>query len=453
MLITHGLLISMTQPNRIIEDGAILLRDGVIADIGPTQELLDRNSAHQSLTSNPGIIDAGGRLILPGNICAHTHFYGAFARGMPIPGQPATNFVEILERLWWKLDRALDLEAVRLSALVCLVDAIRHGTTTLIDHHASPNAIEGSLDVIATAVQQAGLRASLCYEVTDRNGPAGAEAGLRENVRFAQACAQNKPPSINPAFGIHALLTVGDKTIDRCIDAARISNIPLHLHVAEGQADQTFSVEHYRQRVVERLSAHGGLNEKTICAHCIHVDEREIELLSRHGAKVTHQPRSNMNNAVGAAPVPGMLAAGICVGLGNDGFSNNAFIEMKFADLLHRHYQADPRAMGADKVVQMTYANNARIAQLFWDRPVGTLEIGAHADIVLADYHPFTALHASNLPWHLLFGMDGSEITHTICAGKLLMKDRQLLTLDETEITALARESAAQVWSRVQAMD
>ena len=176
-------------------------------------------------------------------------------------------------------------------------------------------------------------------------------------------------------------------------------------------------------------------------------------MLAEQGAKVTHQPRSNMNNAVGTAPVIRMLEAGICVGLGNDGFSNNAFAEMKFADLLQRHTQADPRAMGADKVIRMTYANNARIAALFWDQPLGALQTGAHADIVLSDYQPFTPLTADNAPWHILFGMDGSEITDTICGGKVLMRDRQLLTLDEAEIASRAREIAIETWARVHTMD
>ena len=453
MLITHGLVVTMTEPNRVIEDGALLIRDGLIADIGPTQELLARHGDPRLPDQEADVLDAGGKLVLPGNICAHTHFYGAFARGMAIPGQPAADFEQILQRLWWKLDRALDLDGVRYSALVCLANAIRHGTTSLIDHHASPNAIDGSLSVIGQAITQAGLRAALCYEVTDRNGTAGAQAGIRENVRFAQENRRQPSENIRSAFGLHALLTVGDATLDQSIEAARTHGIPLHLHVAEGLADQDHSLSEHHLRVVERLMQHGGLTAETICAHCIHVDTHEIELLAGQGAKVTHQPRSNMNNAVGTAPVIRLLEAGICVGLGNDGFSNNAFAEMKFADLLQRHTQADPRAMGADKVVHMAYGNNARIAALFWERPLGTLQTGAHADIVLADYRPFTPLTADNASWHILFGMDGSEITDTICGGKVLMRNRQLLTLDEAEIAARAREIAVETWARVQTMD
>ncbi len=124
---------------------------------------------------------------MPGNICSHTHFYGAFARGLYIPGPAPKDFPEILRRLWWTLDMALDDDGVLSSALVCLVDAIRNGTTTLFDHHASPMHIDGSLDIIAGAVEAAGLRAVLCYEVTDRNGPEGAAAGIAENVRFIKA--------------------------------------------------------------------------------------------------------------------------------------------------------------------------------------------------------------------------------------------------------------------------
>ena len=443
MLITNGLLVTMTEPNQVIESGAVLLRDGLIADIGTARELLARYPAESA-----GQLDAGGKLILPGNICAHTHFYGAFARGMAIPGQPPASFVQILHKLWWRLDRALDAEGVKYSALVCLANAIRYGTTTLIDHHASPNAIEGSLDVIADAVEQSGLRASLCYEVTDRNGFEGARAGIAENARFAHS-VRKRSDLVKAAFGIHALLTVGDETLDASIAAAGEAGTPLHLHVAEGKADQDDSQLHYGQRVLERLFTHGGLTERAICAHCIHVDANEVNLLAESGAKVTHQPRSNMNNAVGASPVLSMMDAGICVGLGNDGFSNNAFVEMKFADLLHRHAAQDPRVMGADYVVRMTYTNNAQIARLFWEQPLGAIAVGAAADIVLADYRPFTPLHAGNVPWHILFGMDGGEITHTICAGKLLMADRRLLTLDEAEITAKAHEAAQRTWANL----
>ena len=162
MIVTNCIIVTWEEPNRILNDHAILINDGIISAVKPQQDLLDAYPEEDYL-------DAQGQYVLPGNICAHTHFYGAFARGMAIPGSPPKDFPEILQKLWWPLDKALTFEDVRASALVMLIDAIRNGTTTLIDHHASPNAIQGSLDVIAEAIDESGLRGVLCYEVTDRD--------------------------------------------------------------------------------------------------------------------------------------------------------------------------------------------------------------------------------------------------------------------------------------------
>ena len=183
MLIHNASLVTWGNDARILPGHALLLRDGHIEALGPDAALLQRYPDAPRL-------DARGQLVMPGNICAHTHFYGAFARGMAIPGAPPADFPQILQRLWWPLDRALDADGVRLSALVSLVDAIKHGTTTLIDHHASANCIEGSLDLIADAVELAGLRAVLCYEVSDRDGPERAEAAIAENLRFLAAATE-----------------------------------------------------------------------------------------------------------------------------------------------------------------------------------------------------------------------------------------------------------------------
>jgi len=447
MLITGGTLITLGDHNQVIEDGALLIEGDVIADIGSSAELEARYPDVERL-------DAAGQIVMPGNICAHTHFYGAFARGMGIPGEAPRHFVEILEKLWWRLDRALDEEGIRYSALVCLVDAIRHGTTTLIDHHASPNCIDGSLDIIAAEVLRSGLRASLCYEVTDRNGPEGAKAGIRENARFLREVANHRAqgaPSwdrLGASFGLHAAFTVSDETLEACMAALDGLESGFHLHVAEGRADQDHSLARYGTRVVDRLEARGVLGERTIAVHCVHVDAHEIHIFRRTGTKVTHQPRSNMNNAVGIGDVLGMMRHGVTVGLGNDGFSNNMFTEMKTAYLVHKLCHRDPRVMGADQVVQMAFANNARIANLFFPKPIGELSVGAYADIILLDYRPYTPLTAGNFPWHLIFGMGGSHVATTICAGQILMKDRQLLTLDEEAIAARARELAPAIWAR-----
>jgi len=369
---------------------------------------------------------------------------------MAIPGEAPRNFPQILERLWWRLDKALTLEDVRYSALVCLLDAVRHGTTTLIDHHASPNAIEGSLEVIAEAVQQAGLRAALCYEVTDRDGPERARAGIAENIRFARSLADNPRPLLGASFGLHASLTLSDETLADCVAAAGPAGLGFHVHVAEDRADQEDALRRFGKRVVHRFHQAGILGPRTLACHGVHLDESEMAVLAATGTWVTHQPRSNMNNAVGVAPVEAMLRAGVRVGLGNDGFSNQMFAEMKAAYLVHKLAQGDPRAMPGDLVVRLAYAHNAELVRIFWpDLTLGEISPGASADFILLDYHPTTPLTAENLPWHLLFGLEASAITATVCAGRVLMRDRRLLTLDEEEVTARSRELAAQVWRRI----
>jgi putative selenium metabolism protein SsnA len=445
MLITNGTVLTFGAERRVIPGGAVYYEGDTIVEVGASAELERRRPAAKRL-------DAGGKLVMPGMICAHTHFYGAFARGMAVPGEPPANFLQILERLWWKLDRALTLEDSAYSALVALVDAIRHGTTTLIDHHASPTHIEGSLDALAEAAGAAGLRVGLCYEVTDRNGPAGARAGIAENSRFLKRLRAHPNPKLGASFGLHAAFTLSDDTLAACHEAAKRQDSGFHIHVAEDSADETDSLERYGVRVAERLAQQSILGPRTLVAHAIHVDQREIDILRSTGSKISHQPRSNMNNAVGVAEIERMLDQGITVGLGNDGFSNNMFTELHAAYLLHRASKGDPRVLPAGRLLEMAFDNNASIAGLFFPKPVGALAPGAFADIILLDYHPYTPLTDGNYPWHLVFGMDGSHVTHTICGGQLLMQDRELLTLDEAAIAAHARQLAPAIWKRVQEM-
>jgi putative selenium metabolism protein SsnA len=446
MLITNCKLITWDELTTILQDHALYIADGRIVDIGPDNELLAKYKGAER-------IDAGGQYVMPGNICAHTHFYGAYARGLAIPGNAPKDFPEILEKLWWPLDRALDLESVRASAEVMLVDAIKHGTTTLIDHHASPNAIDGSLDVISEAVTQSGLRAVLCYEVTDRNGEAGTQAGIKENVRFIHSVADRKIGGglVGATFGLHAGLTLSESSLDLCREAVS-PEVGFHIHVAEHEADEYDSLQKSGLRVVDRLNKHGILGPKTIVAHAVYVDAQEVILLKESGTWVTHQPRANMNNGVGVAQVESMMRAGVPMCLGTDGFSSTMWDEWKTAYLLHKVWNRDPRRMNGMDVAKMGIYNNAALAGSFFpEAPLGIITPHAHADLIFVDYHPFTPITPGNLPWHIIFGFNESMVTTTIVAGKVLMRDRELLTMDEEAITAHARELAPGVWERYQA--
>lgn len=438
MLITHGTLITWQDPNQVLADHALYIEGDTIRAVGTSAELEARYPQAERL-------DARGQLVMPGNICAHTHFYGAYARGMAIPGPAPEDFPQILRRLWWPLDKALDPDSVRASALVCLVDAIQHGTTTLIDHHASPNCIEGSLDLIAEAVDAAGLRAVLCYEVTDRDGEEKMRAGIAENVRFLR---DNRRPRVASTFGLHASLTLSDAALRACADA-RPAGVGFHIHVAEHEADEQDSLNKSGRRVVQRLQEYGIWGEQTIAAHCVHIDEAERQILQDTGTWITHQPRSNMNNAVGAMAFDEMMARGMRVCIGNDGFSNAMWAEWKTAYLLHKVAHRDPRRANGADIVRAAVYHNARLAERFFPgQRLGVLAEGAQADVIFVDYHPYTPLHAGNLPWHILFGFEPSMVTMTMVAGRVLMRDRQVLTLDEAEVAQQALALAPGVWER-----
>ncbi len=453
ILIGNGTIVTLGTEKRLIEQGAVLVRDNRIAAI-------DADRLLRQQYPDADYVDANGGLIMPGFLCSHTHFYSAFARGMAIPGDPARNFLEILERLWWRLDKLLTLEDTRASAEVFMVDAIRHGTTCVVDHHASPNAIDGSLDVIADVVEEAGIRACLAYEVSDRDGLAVTADSIRENERFirslhAERRQQAEAGMIAASYGLHASFTLSPATLERCAVGGADLGIGFHVHVAEDISDELDSTSRYDMRVVDRLEKAGILGPRSIAAHCVRVRSSEIGRLAGTSTNSVHNPRSNMNNAVGRAPVEEMLRAGVNVGLGNDGFSMNMMQEMKAAYLLHKLALVDPRAMPANLVLDLAFAHNAHIMKVVFGpfRPdfprVGELSVGAAADIVLLDYLPPTPLSGDNFPWHLIFGMDGHHVNSTMVAGRWLMRNRQLLTVDEARVHARAKELSQALWKRM----
>lgn len=439
LLITNATLVTNTDAG-LLKNHSLYIENDHITEIASGLSLRDKYS-------HVDMIDAGGALVMPGSICAHTHFYGAFARGMAIPGVPPRDFPQILKRLWWPLDKALDKDTVRLSALITLVDAIKHGTTMLFDHHASPNFIDGSLDVIADTVEQAGLRAVLCYEVSDRDGEEKAEAAIAENVRFLKASAERH--LVAATFGLHASMTLSTPTIEKCVKAAQGLDTGFHIHVGEHEADEYDSLRKYNKRVINRLADLGVLGSRTIVAHAVRCGFSELDILRESDTWVSHQPRSNMNNGVGAAPIDAMLTASVKVCLGTDGFFGGMWAEWKDAYLLQKVVHRDPRRAPADGIAKIALKNNAALAEAFmFSQEIGKIKVGAVADLIIVDYHPYTPLTIENLPWHIVFGFESSMVRSTVVAGRLLMRDRQLLTLDEKAIAAEAQALAPALWER-----
>ena len=443
MIIKNAKIITFEEPNRIIDGGAIRINSQ-----GKIDAVFDSSSPVIPV-SDEEVIDAHGQYLMPAGICAHTHFYGAYSRGMYIPGDAPDAFPAILEKLWWKLDKSLDGESNYYSAIVCLLNAIHNGTTTLIDHHASPNAIPGSLDILAKAVMQSGLRASLCYELTDRDGQERSDQGIEENVRFINEARSGKfGQKICALFGLHASLTLSDETLKKA-RAACPEGTSFHIHAAEHFVDEYDSVKRSGLRVVERLDQFGILGPNSIVAHGVHIDAHEISLLARRETWLSHQPRSNMNNAVGLPQIESMLNMGVKVCLGNDGFTNSMWEEWKAAYFAHKLINLDPRRMPADKIYQMAIINNRNLVKTIFDGlETGVIKAGAAADLMLVDYKPFTDLTVDNFPWQLIFGFEDGMVTTTIVDGKIVMQDRKITVLDESAVIAEAKKVSTSVWKK-----
>ena len=436
----NGIVVTLGRNNQVIWNGSVVTDGENIAAVGDAAEL-------KKSYPDAEAVDCAGKIVLPGFICAHHHFYSTMARGMAIPGVPASNFVEILERLWWKVDKAIEGEDITLSAQIPLIECIRNGTTTIIDHHASPSMRDGSLDLIESAVRGAGLRASLCYEVSDRNQPGG---GIKENERYIKKVGQGDG-QIAAMMGLHASFTLSDETIETCVGIAKDAGVGCHIHVAEDAADRQDSLDKYGVPTVERLHRLNVTSEKSIFVHCVHVDESEMETVAATKTIIVHNPESNMNNAVGVTKVLTMLEKGILVGLGSDGMSSDMLSQMRCAYLLHRLDNRDPRVAFMESP-QLLLGNNAEIVERQFGIRVGELAEGRPADMAILDYQPPTPLNENNFLGHLIFGLVDATVDSTVCRGQVLMKNKQILSLDEERIAARSREFAPQVWKRLQAL-
>lgn len=438
MIIGNGPVITNDAKNTFLENGGVLIKDNVIEEVGDFRSLINAYPEEE-------IFDVQGKIIMPGMICAHSHIYSAYARGMSI-SKPTVSFLEILENLWWSLDQKLTLEDVKLNALTTYIESVQNGVTTLIDHHSGPGSVTGSLFAIAEAAEELGMRTSLCYEVSDRDGKEITLKAIKENIEFIKACQHDdKGDMVKALFGLHASFTLSNETLYQVKEAVEGMDTGFHIHVAEGIEDQYDSLRKYGRRVVERLHDFGILGEKTIAVHCVHANPREIAILKETDTTVVHNPESNMNNAVGYPPVISMLKQGIRVGLGTDAYTNDMFESIKVAHILPKHHLGDP-TVGFLETKKMQFENNPEILSKYFNRELGKIKKGAYADIITLDYNPSTPLTGANWFGHALFGFSGRLVNDTIINGKFVMIDREIKTVDVEAIMSRSKERAKKIW-------
>ncbi|MEG1447829.1 MAG: putative aminohydrolase SsnA [Oscillospiraceae bacterium] len=441
LLIGNGKLVTRDDAMPFLENGCVCIDGDTIKEVGATDAL-------KAKYADAEFIDAKGQVIMPGLINTHEHIYSAMARGLCINGNNPQNFLEVLDGTWWTIDRNLSLEDTKYSAYTTLIEGIRNGVTTVFDHHASFGAIKDSLFTIADVSRELGIRSCLCYETSDRDGKEKLDEAIAENVEFIKYTNKENNDMIKAMFGMHAPFTCSNDTLERCAGHAKELGVGFHIHVAEGFDDLKHSLLHHGQRLVNRLLDYNILGEKTIAVHCIYVDEREMDILKDTNTMLVHNPESNMGNAVGTSPVLKFMEKGLLVGLGTDGYTHDVIESYKVANCMQKLNALNP-SVAWGEIPQMLFYNNREIANRYFEKPLGILKAGAAADVIIADYLPRTPMTKDNVNSHILFGMNGKCVNTTVIAGNVVMKDRELVNIDEEAIYAKSRETANALWNRI----
>jgi len=429
-----------------IEGGAVAWDNGKIIAVGSSRLIVDRYGGTDSFA-----LDAGGRMVTPGLVNLHSHLYSTLARGLSSAGPPPTNFPEILKSYWWRWDKCLDLEAVGLSARMGLVESLKCGVTTLFDHHSSPNAVKGSLAAIAQNYEQLGLRGSLCYEASDRDGQRIAAKAIEENLAFADSVPGNSESRLTAHFGLHANFTLSDDTLREVSQRLHNTNAGIHIHLAEDDSDNQAALSAGYPGPVDRLEHFGLLDDKSLLIHGIHLLKDQWDTVVNRTCHVIHNPASNLNNAVGIATIGEMLEHGLSVGLGTDGYSSNMLTSVDMARLTAKAKSGDPR-QGEWAVTLLTEAN-PRIASQLLGRKIGTLEKDAAADIVLWDYAPMTSLDDETFAAHLIFGLQHAKPRQAWIDGNKVLQDGRPIAVAEDRLVTEARAMATILWERFRKID
>lgn len=407
--------------------------------------LVDAVGSHDDLRATyptDEVVSGAGRVLLPGFVNAHVHLYGVLAHGIPLD-HPPDGFWSFLADFWWpKVEDALDHDMIRAAADWVCAEMLRSGTTTFYDILEAPHALPDALLVEKEVVEKRGLRGLLSFEATERAGPQIAERGLIENVALIEACRDSELVSGLMCF--HTTFTCGESYIRRAFELAGDLGVLTHAHCNEGVHEGAWCEAHLGMRTLEFYDRIGVTGPGFLASQCVQLSDREREIIAATGMKVSHMPLANCEVGGGIAPVPELLAAGVTVGLGSDGYVNDFYEVMRGAFLLHKARLLDPAAMPAAKVLELATEGGATALGL--DR-VGRLEPGWAADLQLVDARFPTPLTAHNLLEQVVLWRNHTHVTDVMVAGHWRVRSGEVLGADLEQMRARTHEQATRLWA------
>jgi 5-methylthioadenosine/S-adenosylhomocysteine deaminase len=426
----------MDGRRRVIQDSGIAVEDGRILTVGPVDDVAKGFGPDE-------VIDARGCIVMPGLICGHTHLYGIALRGSALSVKPPSDFLQILQRIWWPVDEALTNADAYATTLAASVESLMNGTTCFADTYSAPNSIEGSLDEIAAASNEVGIRGIISFEATERRSTEEGRRGLKENLRFIGKKDKGRAMGM---VSLHASFTVADDLISRGAEASERHRVPLTIHVSEGPNDGYHNMERYGKRSVERLHDLGLLSPRSVLAHCVHLDAKEIELIGKASASVAHNPMSNMLNAVGVASLLDMFDGGVNVCAGNDGYIFDMFENMRAAYLLQRVARRNPNRPSPQEVVEMCTVNAAKAYGL---KSLGSLETGKRADIIVVRPSFLATPYTGSVYGYIVNGLHGPDVRDVVVDGEVIMRSREVLKVDVQKSEAKVLKAMDGLWRRL----
>jgi len=436
ILIKNGMIVTSDAKNSIIARGAIAIDKDKIVEVGPTKEIEKKYSADH-------LLNADGKVVMPGMICCHNHMYNAITHAMPWKESP-TSFIGFLEDLWWPyIEDQFTKDQIYASALIASVRMIKSGVTSCADVLEAPNAIPGALDREAEAVRRVGIRGVLSFEASERVSEENADLSVKENLDFVRKW-NKKDDLVKGKFCTHTTFTCSEKLLRRVRKLADEYGGGIHIHLEEGRDEAMFSHVKYRKTPAEFYEDIGFLGPDVLASQCVYTTDREIEALKRHDVKVSHQPMSNCEVGSTVAPVVKYLKAGLTVGLGTDGATYDMFEVMRFAFLLHKAYHQDMTVMSPEEVFKMATRGGAEAIGL--GETVGSIEPNKRADLQILDLKPSTPVTPENVLTQIMFLGSGAQVETVLVNGKLVMRDRKVLTVDEEAARKLAMQAAEDLW-------